>query len=136
MKGCFMPREFPRTLLPTVFQRVSELSEPEKYNVVLLFEHIPLSKANSVPDHATAYRRNLTANALAIVYAQEQSEEVFKYSRDACHEICGFITGKAVGNIGYGNYSECPGTPACFCRKEGILSIYKLRESRQRRTAC
>lgn len=108
MKGCFLPREFPRTLLPTVFQRVTELSAPEKYNVVLLFEHMPLGKVNSVPDDATAYRRNLTSNVLAVVYAQEESEEVFKYSRDACHEICGLITGKAADNLGYGNYSELP----------------------------
>ncbi|PIL36858.1 hypothetical protein GSI_00548 [Ganoderma sinense ZZ0214-1] len=105
MKGCFLPREFPRTLLPTVFQRVTELSEPEKYNVVLLFEYISLGKANSVPDDATAFRRNLTANVLAVVYAQEESDEVFKYSRDACHEICGLITGKAADNLGYGNYN-------------------------------
>ena len=108
MKGCFVPPEFPRALLPTVFERVAALSADEKYNVVLLFEHMPLAKANSVPDDATAYHRNLTANVLAVVYAQEESEEVFKYSRDACHEICSLITGKAADNLGYGNYSEWP----------------------------
>ncbi len=106
MKGCFMPREFPRTLLPTVFERVTELSAPEKYNVVVLFEHMPLAKANSVPDDATAYRRNLTPNVLAVVYSQEDSEEAFRYSRDTCHELCGLITGKSPDNLGYGNYSE------------------------------
>ncbi|KAM5534865.1 hypothetical protein V8D89_011420 [Ganoderma adspersum] len=126
MKGCFLPREFPRTLLPTVFQRVTELSAPEEYNVVLLFEHMPLGKANSVPDDATAYRRNLTSNALAVVYAQEESEEVFKYSRDACHEICGLITGKAADNLGYGNYnSDSEAQPVASKAEANFGSNYK-----------
>lgn len=128
MKGCFAPPEFPRALLPTVFQRVAALSADEKYNVVLLFEHMPLGKANSVADEATAYRRNLTSNVLAVVYSQEESDEVFKYSRDACHEICGLITSKAVDNVGYGNYSE----GLTHLLWEALLKNRNLRRPRQR----
>ena len=106
MKGCFAPTAIPRATLHQAFSRAMELSEPEEYTVAVLFEYFPLGKVNSVPDDATAYRRHLAPNVLTMIYAKEESEEAFKYSRDAAHELCGLITGKAADNLGYGNYSE------------------------------
>ncbi|RDX53253.1 FAD-binding domain-containing protein [Lentinus brumalis] len=105
MKGCFAPQPFPRTLLPQVFDRVVELSAPEAYTFGLLFEYFPLGKINAVPDDATAYRRGLAPNVLCVVYAKEESEAAFNYSRDAAHELTGLVTGKKGEEIGYGNYS-------------------------------
>ncbi|RPD66672.1 FAD-binding domain-containing protein [Lentinus tigrinus ALCF2SS1-7] len=105
MKGCFAPEPFPRALLPRVFARVVELSAPEAYTFGLLFEYFPLGKVNAVPDAATAYRRGLASNVLCAVYAKEESDAAFKYSRDAAHELTGMITGKKGEEIGYGNYS-------------------------------
>ncbi|KAI0722159.1 FAD-binding domain-containing protein [Cerioporus squamosus] len=105
MKGCFAPTPFPRTLLPRVFERVVALSAPEAYTFGLLFEYFPLGKINAVPDDATAYRRRLAPNVLCVVYAKEESEAAFRYSRDAAHELTRLVTGKQDEEVGYGNYS-------------------------------
>ena len=109
MKGCFAPADtFPLALLPRVFQRVVELSAPEAYNFILLLEYFPLGRVNAVPDDATAYRRGLRLNVLCLIFAKEDGEDGFNYSRDAAHELTGMITGTDGRNLGYGNYSELP----------------------------
>ncbi|RPD66671.1 FAD-binding domain-containing protein [Lentinus tigrinus ALCF2SS1-7] len=105
MKGCFAPETYPRAILPHAFQRVVELSAAGTHNIALLLEYFPLAQANAVPDNATAYPRGLSSNVLCLVFAKEDSEEAFKYSRDVAHELTGMIAGKDTNNVGYGNYS-------------------------------
>ncbi|KAI0356536.1 FAD-binding domain-containing protein [Trametes cingulata] len=105
MKGAFAPKKFPRALMPKVFRRVAELSEPEGYFVGILMEYFPLHKANSVPDDATAYRRALPPNVLCAIYAKKDGEEALNYARDAARELIGLFADRPDDNMGYGNYS-------------------------------
>lgn len=107
MKGWFAPRELesPRTALPTIFQRVIELSVPKKYDAVLLLEYLAPREGEQYRRRRDRLPRNLMASVLAAVYSQE-GLEVFEYLRDACRELCGLVTGGAVDNLGYANYSE------------------------------
>ena len=105
MKGCFAPPTFPRAALLRTFARLTELSAPKEYMFGLLFEYFPLAKVNAVSDDATAYRRGLTTNVLAVVYSTEDGEAPMRYARDAAHELVELVAGKEAANVGYGNYS-------------------------------
>ena len=94
MKGCFAPARFPRAALPRAFERATALSEPAQYTVALLHEYVPLARVNAVRDDATAYRRGLTTNVLAVVYSTEDGEAPMRYARDAAHELVELVAGK------------------------------------------
>ena len=140
MKGCFAPASaaspgIPRALLPRVFARLVALSAPEAYTFGLLFEYFPLARVNAVPDDATAYRRGLAPNVLCVVYAKEEGEEAFRYSRDAAHELTGMISGTQGEEIGYGNYSAfcLPLFALCACVGGWADSCLQVRTARRSR---
>lgn len=119
MKGCFAPQPFPRALLPSVFQRVVAHSAPEVYTFGLLMEYVPLAQANAVPDDATAYRRGLAPNVLAAVYAKEDGQDAFNYSRDSARALIELFTSEGGDNLGYGNYSTFPFLLFCLSERYG-----------------
>lgn len=107
MKGAFQPSSFPRTAFMQAYERVMQLSESSEHIAVLLMEYFPLHKVNSVPDDATAFRRGLRPNVLAVVYWKDDTPEKSRYARDAAHSISGIIAeASTVEAMGYGNYSR------------------------------
>ncbi|KAI0663139.1 FAD-binding domain-containing protein [Cubamyces menziesii] len=105
MKGAFVPLTLTSSHLTRVFARCTALSTPGAFAVNLLLEYFPLRAANAVPDGATAYVRGLTANALCLVIAANDGEEVRRYMQDAARELIGMFAERPEDNMGYGNYS-------------------------------
>lgn len=94
-----------KALTPEIFNKVMELSPPEKpFKVTLDFEYMSQDKVNSVPNNETAYSRNRPGlgNGFGAVSWDENNPGLKAEAKQILDEITSLVK---IPGLRYGNFS-------------------------------
>lgn len=92
-----------------VYEKVISVSGPD-FGVSIVFEYFPLTKISSIPNDATAFRRDPTPTVLFLAKWEGDSENNTERGRNLARELAPIITGGQGPKItkeqsfGYSNY--------------------------------
>ena len=97
-------------------QKLQELIKTGNYHGAILYEYFPRQKVNSLPRDATAFRRELVPNALAILTWDHKTGDRLEEVRQLASEFANIILGvqsditpsEALGYSNYGQYIYSP----------------------------
>ncbi|KAF9569413.1 FAD-binding domain-containing protein [Agrocybe pediades] len=107
-KGVAHIRPHPEAVVQA-HDRLMEIVKEGHFIGQIIYEYVPLDKINSVPTHATAFRREITSNILVNLTWDQSIQDRTEGGRKIAKELTSILAGSASDltisqSLGYSNY--------------------------------
>ena len=113
--------------------QAGEIAESQNLTPAIIYEYFPLSKVNSVPVNATAFRREMTPNILFIISWKDLHDRT-EEARSVVKKLAQIILEQQVASgltkseaVGYTNYGACCVTAGHVHWLEFLITTLRLR---------